>query len=139
MIRVVVDTNVLISALLKADSGPARIVTLWQAGELALVVSPETIDEVTRVLGYGKIRRRVSTSEAERFVALLRSATLLMNSVEGVSVVQDDPDDDKFLALAIAGGAEYIISGDKHLLRIGVYQNIQIMIPANFLNNVLTP
>ena len=46
MIRVVVDTNVLISALLKAGSGPARIVTLWQAGELALIVSPETIDEV---------------------------------------------------------------------------------------------
>ena len=60
-----------------------------------------------------------------------------MNSVEGVSVVQDDPDDDKFLALAIASGVEYIISGDKHLLHLGAYENIQIMTPASFLNNIL--
>lgn len=66
--RVVVDTNVLISALLKADGSPAKIVSLWRSGELELVVSEEVVSEVSRVLGYQRIRTRVSAEEAERFL-----------------------------------------------------------------------
>ncbi len=135
--RVVVDTNVLISALLKADGSPAKIVSLWRSGELELVVSEEVVSEVSRVLGYQRIRTRVSAEEAERFLDLLRTAALAVTAYENVTVVKDDPDDDKFLAIAIVSGAEYIISGDTHLLSIGNYQGIEILTPADFLTNIL--
>lgn len=135
--RVVVDTNVLISALLKADGSPAKIVSLWRSGELELVVSEEVVSEVSRVLGYQRIRTRVSAEEAERFLDLLRTAALAVTAYENVTVVKDDPDDDKFLAVAIVSGAEYIISGDTHLLSIGNYQGIEILTPAGFLTNIL--
>lgn len=135
--RVVVDTNVLISALLKADGSPAKIVSLWRSGELELVVSEEVVSEVSRVLGYQRIRTRVSAEEAERFLDLLRTAALAVTAYENVTVVKDDPDDDKFLAIAIVSGAEHIISGDTHLLSIGNYQGIEILTPAGFLTNIL--
>jgi len=132
--RIVVDTNVLISALLSANKSPGKIVALWRAGELELVVSPEMIAEVRRVLGYEKIRKRVPSEQAQRFLKLLETGATLVTPCEEVSVVQNDPDDDKFLALAIASGAEHIVSGDKHLLSIGAYQGVKILNPANFLN-----
>lgn len=131
--RVVVDTNVLVSALLKADGSPAKIVSLWQAGEVDLVVSDEVISEVGRVLGYKRIRTRVTQEDAERFLDLLREAAVVVTDYEKVTVVIDDPDDDKFLALAISSGARYIISGDSHLLSIGTYQGVEILTPADFL------
>lgn len=137
MVRVVVDTNVLISALLKADGSPAKIVALWRSGRLELVVSEEVIDEVARVLGYPRIRKRVTAEEAERFVDLLRTAALGMTAYERVTVVDDDPDDDKFLAIAVASRAAYVISGDTHLLRVGTYRGIDILTPSAFLTDIL--
>jgi predicted nucleic acid-binding protein len=60
-----------------------------------------------------------------------------VTAYENVTVVKDDPDDDKFLAIAIVSGAEHIISGDTHLLSIGNYQGIEILTPADFLTNIL--
>lgn len=137
--RIVVDTNVLISALLSANKSPGKIVALWQAGELELVISPDMVAEVRRVLGYDKIRKRVTTEQAQRFLRLLETEATLIIPHETVAVVQSDPDDDKFVALAVASGAEYIVSGDKHLLSIDVYQGVKILNPASFLNIFLSP
>ena len=135
--RVVIDTNVLISALLKANSGPASIVSLWRSGEVELVVSLEVIDEIARVLDYPKIKKRVSSEEAARFLTLLYTSATIVQSNEKVAAVDADPDDNKFVALALASGAEYIVSGDAHLLDVGTYQDIEILTPAQFIANVL--
>ena len=135
--RVVIDTNVLISALLKANSGPASIVSLWRSGEVELVVSLEVIDEIARVLDYPKIKKRVSSEEAARFLTLLYTSATIVQSDEKVAAVDADPDDNKFVALALASGAEYIVSGDAHLLDVGTYQDIEILTPAQFIANVL--
>ncbi len=136
--RIVVDTNVLISALLSANTSPGRIVAFWRARELELVVSPDMIAEVRQVLSYAKIRKRVSAEQARRFLKLLETDATLVTPHDLVTVVQDDPDDDKFVALAMASGAEYIVSGDKHLLSIGAYQGVKILNPADFLTVFLS-
>ena len=136
MLRVVVDTNVLISALLKANGNPAKVVSLWRTGEFELVISSETIDELSRVLGYERIRTRVTPEEAERFLYLLQTAATIITPQIEVTAVEDDPDDDKFLGLALASDAEYIVSGDKHLLSIKVFRGIPILTPVQFLETI---
>ena len=136
MLRVVVDTNVLISALLKANGSPAQVVSLWRTGEFELVISSETIDELSRVLGYERIRTRVTPEEAERFLYLLQTAATIITPQIEVTAVKDDPDDDKFLSLALASDAEYIVSGDKHLLSIKVFRGIPILTPVQFLETI---
>lgn len=136
--RVVVDTNVLISALLKADSVPARIVSIWREGAIELVLSSAIVAEVTRVLAYPRIRSRVSETDAERFIALLHAAATFVEPLESVIAVEPDPDDDKFVALALASGAGVIISGDSHLLNLEAFQDIQIIGPAQFIEMMLS-
>ena len=132
----VIDTNALISALIKADSSPAKIISLWRAGKIELALCPEIIEEIVRVLKYPKLQKRISDDEAARFLALLHTATTIVRLDELVAVVDADPDDNKFVAVAVASRAEAIISGDGHLLELGSYRDIAILTPAQFLDNV---
>ena len=134
--RVVVDTNVLVSALIKIDSNPARILTLWRTGVIELVVSPEILEEVVRVLAYPRIRKYVSADEADRYIALLRMHTQVIRPAEDLHVVDADPDDDKFLALAVACNADCVVSGDGHLLSIETYAGIRILTPSDFMRMI---
>jgi len=132
--RIVLDTNVLISALVSAQSAPAHILARCYAGELDLLLSPEGLAELRRVLTYPRIRKRLHyrDDQLEGFVAFLeQTATVLTPSVQ-VRVVSDDEDDDHFIALALAGQALYLITGDDHLLRIGHYRGVTILKPAAF-------
>ena len=131
--RVVIDTNVLISALLKANSGPSKIIELWRAQILDVVVSPEIIAEVSRVLAYPKISERIPGEVAERFLALLWAAATVIEPNLYVTAVDADPDDDKFVTLALVSNVAFIVSGDRHLLEVGAYQGITIVTPAQFL------
>ena len=137
--QVVIDTNVLISSLLKANSLPAQVVALWRSGEIELLISPDILSEISRVLKYGRISKRVSQEEAERFINLLETLATVVAPKEEVVVVTDDPDDDKFLSLALESGAKYIISGDSHLLRIQSYQDVHIISAAEFRELISSP
>ena len=133
--RIVVDTNVLVSAFVSATSSPARILDLWRAGDLEIVTSQAALDELQRVLLYPRIRTRLrySNDQIDQFVALLRKHALYLAEVPPLTGIAPDPDDDKFLALAQAGGAQWIVSGDSHLLSLGAYSGIPISSPAAFL------
>ena len=129
--RVVLDTNLLVSAVLFAESVPAR--ALFAALDRCVVlVSEEAIFELAEVLGRPKFDRYLSAKERSRFLAaLLRQSELV--EVEAAVRACRDPRDDKFLSLALAGSATTIVSGDEDLLILDPFQGIRILRPAGFL------
>lgn len=133
--RVVVDTNVLVSALLSPSGAPAKVLRHWEAEAFESVVSEEILAEYARVLSYPRIagRLKLTSESADELVATLRRFAILVEPARSLHVIADDPDDDKLLACALAGGAEYIVSGDEHLLSLGEYQGVQVLPPAAFL------
>ena len=116
--RVVLDVNVLISALISPSGTPARIILAWQAGRFDLIVSPLLLEELGRALAYPKLRRRITADEARRFVGWLsRDATVVDDPGQPPLVRSVDPGDDYLLSLAAAADA-LLVSGDDHLLSI---------------------
>jgi uncharacterized protein len=107
----------------------------WRQGRLTLLVATEILDEYTRVARYDRIRRRIQLDGAQLDRALARFRSLgeiieLRSLIERVSA---DPDDDIYLACAVAGQADYIVSGDRHLLDLGNYRGIPVVTPAAFV------
>ena len=119
MLRVVLDVNVLISALIRRSSVPAAILHEWRAGRFELVVSPHLLDELRDVLGRTNIIRYVSPTAAEELLAALRDIAILVEDLAAERVVPGDPDDDYLVALGLAGRAHVIVSGDTDLLEAG--------------------
>lgn len=131
--RLVADTNILISALLGANSLPAHLVALWRAGRFDLLTASEQVDELRRVTRYPKVRDRLSPALAGRLVNDLRALAITLNDLPEVDA-SPDPDDNYLLALATAGSADFLVTGDKRdLLRIGVYGGARIVTVREFL------
>ena len=135
MMRVVLDANVLVSAVLSAKGAPAEIVAHWQEGKIELVVSETMLRELDRVLHYPRIRSRYVLPEAlvQRFLGLLRAGAVLVEPEEELNVIDQDPSDNRYLECAVAGHAAYVVSGDDHLLAVGEYRGIRILPPREFL------
>jgi putative PIN family toxin of toxin-antitoxin system len=132
---IVLDTNVIVSALLSAHGYPAEILLRWEAGEFDLVTSQSLLTELRRVLAYDRVKAHLQLSQAE-IEAVLQGYRLFALFVEpqiSLDVLQDDPDDNHVLECALAGNAAYIVSGDEHLLALGAYQGIVILSPASFI------
>jgi len=128
--RVVLDTNVFVSSFFGGN--PRKIIDFWKSGRLFLCLSPEILEE------YFEVLRRLGLEEESDFKELLdlfsKGPNILFTSkTPPVRVVPGDPDDDKFIACAIALGAEIIITGDKALEAVRKYGRIRIMTPARFL------
>ena len=133
--KVVIDTNVLVSRAISEKRAPATIFRLRGEGAFEHIVSQALLDEYRRALAYDHVRKLHGRTDAQ-IVALLsdieQAATLVHPRVL-LAVVKEDPDDNKVLECAVAGGANYIVSGDKHLLSLGEYEGIRILSPADFL------
>jgi uncharacterized protein len=135
MIRVVLDANQYVSALLKPHSNPAKIIRLVYEGDLALLLSHEILDELRRVLAYPKIKKlhRRTPEEIERFFLKLERIAVVTPGLLDVSAITDDPSDNIYLACAVEGSADFIISGDHHLTDLRGFEGIPIVNPAMFL------
>lgn len=133
--RVVLDTNVLVSALLFTGIS-SELAPLWQRNAITVVLSRGILEEYLRVLSYPKFQ----LSEAE-IKGLIEEELLpyveVVKPRKRLRIVERDPSDDKFLECALAGKAPVIISGDKDLLSIGRYRKIRIQTPAQFLRDNL--
>lgn len=135
MIRAVLDANVLVSAVITTTGSAARILDAWRAGQIDLVLSPSILDELGRVLQYPRIAKRhhLSGEGIREFVENLAHLALLTSGELPLSVVEKDPSDDAYLACAAKGEADFIVSGDRHLLELGQFQGIKIITPSGFL------
>ena len=132
--RAVLDTNVLVSAYLEPSGGPARILRNFRQHGFILVLSEAILVEFQEVMAYDRLRRvhLLSDVEISAIVANIREFASLVAPVERLSVVPDDPDDDKILEAAVAGEAAFVVSGDRHLLQLRTYRGIRIVTPAVF-------
>lgn len=131
--KVVLDTNVLISSLLKPKSKAREIYRLALRREIELYTSAYLINELSRVLeypkfGFEKLQKEVFTKN------LRRVATILVNSGLRIDLIKEDPPDNRFLECAAEAKVDYLISGDnKHLLPLKNFQGIRIISPSEFL------
>lgn len=138
MIRAVFDTNVLVSALFNPQRPPAQLLELALQGKIRLIFSPHLIVEIERVLTYPKVKkllkkRKTAPGEVGEAIAKALKVAVWTPGDLTVEAVADDLADDMVLACAVEGSADFIISGDHHLLDLKNYQGIKIVNPARFL------
>jgi putative PIN family toxin of toxin-antitoxin system len=140
MIRTVLDTNLFVSALLKAGSNADKIIDMVREEKVLLLISDAICEEITRVLFYPKIRKRLAASDEElqNFVRLFRTVAITTPGIANIPPLVADPDDTKYLICAMEGRADYIVSGDHHLTDLVIYQGIRVVTPAEFIQIVST-
>ncbi|MDA8395871.1 MAG: putative toxin-antitoxin system toxin component, PIN family [Candidatus Dormibacteraeota bacterium] len=133
MLRVVVDANVFISAVINPRGAPGRLVDSARSGQYVLVVSPLLLAEVEEVLGRDRVRRRLPPGAAERFLTELRAlAELAPDARHPLPPVTRDPDDDYLVALAREAAVDCLVTGDADLTSL-VELSPPVWSPAAFL------
>jgi len=134
VIRAVLDTNVLVSALLFTGS-PSQLIPAWQAGRVRPVVSAEILEEYVRVLAYPKFKltdseiRGLIEEEVLPFVDTVRARPISVPTLR-------DPDDLKFIACAVAAGVRWLVSGDDDLLSLRKVITVEIVSITTFLQQL---
>jgi len=129
--RVVIDTNVFISALLNPNGTPRQVVNLV-IEQFSLLHSEATYQELETRLNKPKFNKYISETDKLDFVAMLQGVSIMV-TVKHSTTICSDKDDNKFLELAITGQAKYLITGDNDLLILQEYQGVQIITPSAFL------
>ena len=125
--RVVLDTNILISALITRNTPPDKLYQAWLRGEIELVISDTQVAEIYDVLSRPRLRRFLDADEADAIVENIATRALIITGLPVVNV-SPDPKDNPILASAIVGRAELIVSGDKkHMLDLGEVEGIPIV------------
>ena len=127
----ILDTNVLLSALRSGNSPPPRILDAWRERRFELATSLEQIAEFKRAARYPKLRPYLPRSAIGRLVNELRSADLVLQRLRRPGD-SPDPGDDYLLAMALAAGADFLVTGDRALLALKRLGQTRIVAPARF-------
>jgi len=135
MIRIVLDTNLFVSALLKPGSNADLIFHAVKDERVLLLLSDDICHEISRGLTYPKIRKRLKASdqEIEQFLQLFGMVAVITPGLLKLPPLEADPDDTKYLVCAVEGRADFIVSGDHHLTDLLSYRGIRIVNPADFM------
>lgn len=125
--RIVLDTGILVSALITKNTPPDMLYQAWRKRQFTLVTSHEQLDELVRVLSYKKLERFINQAESRVLLDGLHRMAEIAVDLPNVDL-SADPDDNKIIATAIAGKADYLVSGDKaDLLSLGSAHDITII------------
>jgi putative PIN family toxin of toxin-antitoxin system len=128
---VVFDTNILLSALFSNSGSPFRCLALAKVGQVESVICQEILDEFAEKL---LIKFKFSEEKVQESVAEVRAFSRLVKISGNLQTVEADPDDDMVVECAVMGNATHIVTGDKHLLRLGSYEKIMIAKATDFIN-----
>ena len=131
-LRVVLDTNLLVSYLLTQGNTISRIIDSWDRGEIEVLVSPAIIEELVEVVQRPRLRKQM-TADPQVLIDLIVSEAIHTSGDLTLSGASRDPKDDKFLACALEGAAGYIVTGDQDLLSLESFQGVSIVRPADFV------
>jgi len=132
MLRVVLDTSTLVSYVLTAGDTMRQIIRAWREGELSLLSSPQTRAELAEVLARPSILERATRPLTPLVEGVARFSIHVPGTLD-LSGACRDPQDDKFLACAVEGAAQYLVSFDRDLLEIRQYEGVCILNPGQFL------
>jgi uncharacterized protein len=134
----VIDTNLFVSGLFGQNNTTAQLQELWIRQEFQLGTSLEIMKEVARVLQYPKIKQRLLADDEtiRRFFRLVFRKVVIARDTFQTDKIVSDPTDNKFLACALETKADYIVSGDDHLLSLKHFQIIQIVDAVTFIKKV---
>jgi putative PIN family toxin of toxin-antitoxin system len=131
--RLVVDTNVWIAALISPDGTARELVRAILDPDIDVLFTESTFNELVSRLAKPKFDRYRDAAAWDAFLAALVERALWHEDSGGADGASADPDDDKFLALAVTGEADAIVSGDRDLLTLGAYESIPVLTPAQLL------
>jgi putative PIN family toxin of toxin-antitoxin system len=135
-LKIVIDANLFASALIKPESNPGKILDLVKQNQVELILSPAIIREIKRILLHPRLQK-YHHKTAQEIDVYFEDVLMFAWIVEGdkpVDIIKDDPSDNKYLACAYEGEADYIVSGDHHLLDLETYQGIPVIKANTFLN-----
>jgi uncharacterized protein len=140
VLKVVLDTNQFISGTISKHGPSASILNAWREHAYMLIICKAILDELERTLRYPRIIEEygLGLGEVKKIVSFLEREALVIQKIPEVNIVKDDPDDNKIIACALAAEADYIISGDKHLLKIKQHERIPIIGAKEFLSIIQT-
>ena len=130
-LRVVLDTNVLVSALLFGGS-LQEIYKAWKEGKLILIFTEETLEEFVKVLHYPKFGLSEEEINYLLYIEVLPYSEVVEKRYNLSEDVCSDKDDIKFLECALSGKADFIVSGDKDLLSVKKFKKLKILKPSDF-------
>ena len=134
--RVVLDTNTIVSAI-GWEGPPRRILLALREGTHTLVTSPDLLRELTSVLRYHKLHPIARHPLLPEILAWLQKPEHLVYPSEQIDAIKGDPADNRVLEAAIAGQAEAIVSGDRHLLALKRFRGIPVTAAAAFASQHL--
>jgi len=131
MLKVVIDTNVFISAIYLPESRPAEVILLARRKKISNFISPEILEEIERII---KKKLLWDNAKTQSILRRIKNFSEIVAPQERLAVIADDPDN-RILECAVTSQADFIISGDKHLLNLKAYRGIAIVTPGGFLES----
>jgi putative PIN family toxin of toxin-antitoxin system len=130
--RVVLDTNILISSLITSVSPSAQVFALWRSRRFDLLTCAQQLEEFARATRYPQVRARLLPAVAGALLNRVRDRAMVLENLPKLDIAPD-PDDNYLLALAEAGEAQFLVTGDKPLLGLKRHKSTQIVTPAALL------
>ena len=128
--KIVIDTNIYISAIFWGGK-PREVVELGRSGYIWVFSSAEIEKEIDEKL---RLKFRLDADETVQILLDFSTFTIPVKITKRIEAIHEDPDDDKFIECAVSCGADYIVSGDNHLLKLKKYEEIKIINAADFLS-----
>ncbi|ARR56360.1 PIN domain nuclease [Rhizorhabdus wittichii DC-6] len=138
--RVILDTNVLVAALISPHNPPDAIYRAWRGGRFELVTSHDQLEELRRISRYPKLKAILPNHRVGTMINHLNRA-IVLDQLPALpdDVKTDDPDDDFLLSMVLASDADYLVTGDRRagLLKRGSFQRARILTPAVFCDEAI--
>ena len=136
--RIVLDTNVLVSGLISQGSPPGDLIEAWRSGRFTLVTSTAQLIEFRRVLGYERLQKYINQSQAKTLVETIVSVADIVDEKLPIVEFSPDPDDNVIIASAMVGDADIIVTGDKSdLLFLKEVEGVSIITPRQALKKIV--